>query len=65
MKTPSIFTKNDVLRANEAMQRRPQVISAASAGDVCKIGATTVSSRLSSEEINRAFAEARKALEEV
>ena len=62
MKAPNVFSRDDVLRANDAMRRQTQVGPATSLGPAARFGTPTASTKLSSEEINRAYAEAKKAL---
>lgn len=62
MKAPNVFSRDDVLRANDAMRRQTQVGPATSLGQAARFGTPTASTKLSSEEINRAYAEAKKAL---
>lgn len=62
MKAPNVFSRDDVLRANDAMRRQSQAGSATSQGQTTRFGTPNASTKLSSEEINRAYAEAKKAL---
>jgi hypothetical protein len=64
MKAPNVFSRDDMLRANEAMRRQSQGGAASSVGPSAKSGSHTVVVKLSTSEINRAYALARKVLAE-
>lgn len=64
MKAPNVFSRDDVLRANEAIRRQSHGGAFSSVGSNSRPGSQVAVVKLSSSEINRAYALARKILAE-